>query len=162
MSKMDLIIEEKLREQRKQMRAHFGRTLVSILRWLEADLGTGVAESWARRLEKVTITQWASVAESEENHTIQDLIRLLWEPLKEEGWEYSMEEDENGVRMCCTKCAIADFAKDMASEEKEWVFRIYCASDPFITEGFNPQIGFQRTKTLVEGFECCDHYYYMK
>lgn len=39
---------------------------------------------------------------------------------------------------------------------------IFCAGDPYIVEGFNPKMGFKRTKTLTLGDDCCDHFYYYK
>ncbi|MFC2012727.1 L-2-amino-thiazoline-4-carboxylic acid hydrolase [Chloroflexota bacterium] len=31
-----------------------------------------------------------------------------------------------------------------------------------MASAFNPDIGFQRTKTLMRGDDCCDHIYYLK
>ena len=44
----------------------------------------------------------------------------------------------------------------------DWGFEFFCKMDPPIIEGFNPNIQFRRTKTLMEGDECCNHYYTMK
>jgi hypothetical protein len=37
-----------------------------------------------------------------------------------------------------------------------------CEGDAPMTSAFNPAIGFQRTKTLMEGDDCCDHIFYLK
>lgn len=37
-----------------------------------------------------------------------------------------------------------------------------CEGDAPISSAFNPVIGFQRSKTLMEGDDCCDHVFYMK
>ncbi len=60
--------------------------------------------------------RWASVAEREQSNTIRDLVRILWEPFRNQGAE-------------------------------------------FTAEGFNLGIKFRRTKTLMEGDDCCDHRY---
>jgi len=39
---------------------------------------------------------------------------------------------------------------------------MFCQNDFYIAEGFNSKIGLKRTKTLMEGHDCCDHFYYMK
>jgi len=36
-----------------------------------------------------------------------------------------------------------------------------CEADGPIAAAFNPRIRFQRTKTLMEGNDCCDHVYYI-
>ena len=36
-----------------------------------------------------------------------------------------------------------------------------CAADGPIAAAFNPRIRFQRTQTLMEGNDCCDHVYYI-
>ncbi|MFW9789019.1 MAG: L-2-amino-thiazoline-4-carboxylic acid hydrolase, partial [Candidatus Thorarchaeota archaeon] len=38
----------------------------------------------------------------------------------------------------------------------------FCNEDEHIVAGFNPSIKFSRTKTLMEGHDCCDHCYVMK
>jgi len=37
-----------------------------------------------------------------------------------------------------------------------------CEGDAPMASAFNPAIGFQRTKTLMEGDDCCDHIFYLK
>ena len=62
--------------------------------------------------------------------------------------------------MKITRCPFADMA--IALGEEDWGFEFYCMSDYGMVEGFNPEIEFSRSKTLMEGHDCCDHFYKMK
>ncbi|RLD07223.1 MAG: hypothetical protein DRI65_05120 [Chloroflexota bacterium] len=103
------------------------------------------------------MSQWSEIARAEESHSVADLIRLLWEPLKTRGFEFTVEQKEDGIQVYCTKCALYDLAREINGTD--WMFYLNCGTDPYIVEGFNPKIKFQRAKTLMEGHECCDHYY---
>jgi hypothetical protein len=92
--------------------------------------------------------------------SIEDLLNIIWEPLRKQGLEFSMERTEMGVQMKCTKCPVADLYKQAGGTE--WGYHLYCAADKHIVEAFNSKIGFRRTKTLMEGHDCCDHFYYLK
>ena len=107
----------------------------------------------AERTRKI----WASVAEREQSNTIKDLVRLLWEPFRNQGAEFTVKEIDNGVQIYCTYCPLADMYREIKREEFGFLFN--CSEDPYIVEGFNPAIKFQRTKTLMEGDDCCDHRY---
>jgi len=41
----------------------------------------------------------------------------------------------------------------------EQLFYMCCENDQFIAEGFNYNIGFKMTKTLMQGDHCCDPFY---
>ncbi|MHA2233514.1 MAG: L-2-amino-thiazoline-4-carboxylic acid hydrolase, partial [Candidatus Hodarchaeales archaeon] len=79
---------------------------------------------------------WANIAEEEENNTIEGLIGILWENLREAGGEYTAETSEDGTQIYCTKCPIADNYKEIEKPEYGLVF--HCVTDPFICQGFNP------------------------
>ncbi|PKO14597.1 MAG: hypothetical protein CVU39_14060 [Chloroflexi bacterium HGW-Chloroflexi-10] len=92
--------------------------------------------------------------------SIEALINLLWEPLRTKGYEFSVTHSEDGVQMKCTACPWARLYRNLGGAD--WGYRLYCAVDEDLVKGFNSQIGFKRTKTLMEGDEYCDHFYYMK
>jgi predicted ArsR family transcriptional regulator len=152
-------VEEKLQEQKKQLdRAHTGR-LVFLLRGLEKELGPQVVEAVDRTAGEAIRAQWAEIAQKEGN-TIEDFIRVLWEPLREQGFEYTSETREDGVQMRCTRCPLSDLAREINAAD--WLYRLNCGSDPHMVAGFNPKMGFRRTKTLMQGDDCCDHFYYYR
>lgn len=105
-------------------------------------------------------SEWKNIAQQFEDHSIDALLKLFWEPLKAKGFEYTSEKKEDGIQMWCTKCPVYDLAKELNATD--WMYHHTCCADPFIAEGFNPKIGFKRTKTLMQGDEYCDHFYYRK
>lgn len=100
------------------------------------------------------------IAQREGGSSIADFLRLFWEPERTGGLEYSVEQRADGVQIHCTRCPTYDLAREINS--LEWMYHLVCAADPPIVSGFNPKIGLRRTKTLMEGHDCCDHFYYMK
>jgi predicted ArsR family transcriptional regulator len=99
----------------------------------------------------------ADVKANKEND-IQGLMNFLWEPLRQEGFEFAYDQDEHGCQLKVTRCPIAEIAKALKVEK--WGFIFYCMGDEAICEGYNSQIKLKRTKTFMEGDEYCDHFYY--
>ena len=151
------VLQEKLAEQGKMMYQNFMGRTIDILDRMKDRFGPEVSNVVDDMVGERTLQQWKHIAQSEESHDIADLIRVLWEPLKARGFEYTTEEREDGVQIYCTKCALYDLAKEINGTE--WMFHLNCGTDPHIVAGFNPEIKFNRTKTLMEGDDCCDHFY---
>ncbi len=146
--------------QEQQFRMFHNVEMARVLRILKERFGEGVYEEIVKQNGERSLKEWEEIAKNNGGNTIEDLIKVLWEPLKNEGFEYSFQETEDGVQMNCTRCGLYEMAKHLGITEE--AFYMYCASDPYITEGFNSDIGFKRTKTLMQGHDCCDHFYYMK
>ncbi len=120
------------------------------------------AEEVIRNFHKKGTLDWAAGGaqadiRANKKNDIQGLRDFLWEPLRREGFEFTYTENELGCQMKVTRCPIAEIAK--ALKEEKWGFIFYCWSDEAICEGYNPEIRFRRTKTLMEGDEYCDHFY---
>jgi predicted ArsR family transcriptional regulator len=156
----ELPVEEQLQEQRDRLQRVFTGRLVYLLRGLEERLGDPVVAAVDDTMGEAVRAEWARLAEQTGSNTIEDLIRLLWEPLRAQGFEYTQEQRADGVQMRCTRCPVADRAREMHTAD--WMFRLDCGADEHIVAGFNPKIGFRRTKTLMQGNDCCDHFYYYK
>jgi len=150
-------LEERLAEQGKQMNNEFMQRTIDILDRMKKRFGSEVYDVVEEMVADRTRAKWSGIAQGEESNTVDDLIRLLWEPLKIRGFEFTIERQDDGIQVYCTKCALCDYANEINGTE--WMFHIKCGSDPYIVEGFNPKIKFRRTKTLMEGHDCCDHYY---
>lgn len=87
--------------------------------------------------------------------TAEDIVRHMWE-----GWtegEFTIERTEKGIQIHCTKCPHADTY--LAIGEKELGLQLKCSEDPPIIAGVGPHILFKRTKFLINGDDCCDHFY---
>jgi len=73
-------------------------------------------------------------------------------------WERVVEEpDRIGYRF--TRCMYAEILREL--EEPE-LGSVLCARDGPWVESFNPGLGFQRTKTLMDGDDMCDHGFHVK
>jgi predicted ArsR family transcriptional regulator len=149
----DLTPEQKMHEQLMTQKAW-------LLKIMKEHFGEQAYEVFVKAMGEQVSVQWRKIAEECGDNSIEALIKHLWEPLREHGFEYTMEVTESGYQMNCIKCPQYDLAKHNGITEQ--MFYMACASDPFIAEGFNPNIGFKRTKTLVQGDSCCDHFYYYK
>jgi len=141
--------------------------------WLAAEAGAGkieVLESTSERFgrERVlallgklcaneTRAYWTELARQEGN-SLDDLVRLLWEPLPELGFEFSSEPRPNGLQFCVTRCPHVELAARLNAAD--WLYAFVCATDPHTAASFDPPIRFERTKTLMQGDDCCDHAYF--
>ncbi|MDR2569603.1 MAG: L-2-amino-thiazoline-4-carboxylic acid hydrolase [Oscillospiraceae bacterium] len=99
-------------------------------------------------------------AEELGDNSIEALINELFEASREHGTEYSMTKTDSGYQIKCTKCRTYNIAERLGITEQ--MYYMNCTADPYIAEGFNPNIGFKRTKTRMHGDEYCDHFYYYK
>jgi predicted ArsR family transcriptional regulator len=152
--------EDRLVSLRKRLDREHTERLLWLLNGLEDRLGDQVVEAVDDIVEHDVREGWKQISERESSHTIEDFIRLLWEPLPEQGFEYTSEKTDKGYQMCVTTCPIANLAKELNA--RDWLYALNCATDPLMVEGFNPKIGFRRTKTLIEGDDCCDHFYFYR
>ena len=151
------MLEEKLAEQGRQMSKDFMSQTIAILDRMKTRFGPDVYSVVEEVMAERARSRWFEIARRQKSCTIDDLIRILWEPLKARGFEFSIERKGNGVQVYCTKCVHYDIAREINGTD--WMFFLKCATDPYIVEGFNSKIVFRRTKTLMQGHDCCDHYY---
>jgi len=120
------------------------------------------AEEVIKTFLKEGARDWAAQAAEADKRAgrkndIQGLMNFLWEPLRREGFEFTYRQDERGYQMKVTRCPVAEIAKALQLEK--WGFIFHCGGDELICEGYNPEIAFKRTKTLMEGDDYCDHSY---
>ena len=86
--------------------------------------------------------------------TAADIIRDMWE-----GWtdgEFTIEKTGHGYQIRCTKCPHADAY--LAIGRKDYGLLFKCDEDFAIYKAY-PDVVFRRTKTLMEGDDCCDHFF---
>ena len=133
---------------------------VDDLNGLKQALGDQVVDIvLAERAKKMKKT-WQDIAHDHGKNDIDGLKETLWTWVEEAGFEFTVLETDEGTQFHVTKCPLAEMARKV--QATDWGYICYCADDPHIVAGFNPAIGFRRTKTLMEGHDCCDHFYYMK
>ncbi len=103
---------------------------------------------------------WRRISGMVEEPTLDTLLKLIFDPLPRAGWEYTKEVRGDTTTFCITKCPKAELAKRLGAEKL--MYLLACDTDVYSARGFNENIVFERTKTLMEGCECCDHTYRMK
>jgi len=90
---------------------------------------------------------------------LQALKEVLWDGLEKDfEWE-CLENTPKKMRFKVIRCPIAENLKRYKAPDIGYA--LHCASDPGIAAGINPKIKFSRTKTLMQGHDCCDHCYEM-
>ncbi|XMB65922.1 L-2-amino-thiazoline-4-carboxylic acid hydrolase [Mycoplasmatota bacterium zrk1] len=152
---------KKLEAKMAKLEKHYSKDRMSILKYIQDNINVDINPVIEGYCKKSVRNYWKGLAEQKTDHSIQALVKHLWdEHCKPSGFEYEVEVTDEGVQMKCTYCPLVDEAKESGGTEIG--YSCFCATDPAIVEGFNPNIGFKRTKTLMEGDECCDHFYYLK
>jgi hypothetical protein len=88
---------------------------------------------------------------------LQAMIDILWDQVGPD-LDFTIEEQTpDHMKMCVTRCMWADEFCKLDAADIGYAF--YCASDYGYCQGLNPAITFSRTKTLMQGDDCCDHTY---
>ncbi len=102
---------------------------------------------------------WAKVGRQEAHPgtEIDDFIRILWEPLRAEGFSFTYEKAGGKVTFAVTRCPVYELAE--ATQLHPWLYHLACATDFYSACAFSSKIAFSRTKTLMEGHGYCDHTY---
>ncbi|MCM2284047.1 MAG: L-2-amino-thiazoline-4-carboxylic acid hydrolase [Desulfobacula sp.] len=149
-------MEINLKELR-QVHFMYVKQQTTLLNALRNALGSSVAKI-AAKAQTESLQQM--VMQKANDRSMEGLIQLLWEPLRSQRYEFTIHRSDKGVQIICTACPLA--ALYQAAGGADWGYHLYCAADEAIVRKFNPDMGFLRTKTIMEGHECCDHFYYMK
>ena len=139
------------------MRKEEFRERAEDLKALKKEFGDRVEEIVLEASGKRIEAEWAQIAKEHGRNDIQGIKDTLWKWVQSDGMEYTWQDTNEGTQFKVTKCPIADMAKEI--NETHWGFVCYCTADPHIAKGFNPSMKFTRTKTLMQGDDCCDHCY---
>jgi predicted ArsR family transcriptional regulator len=147
----------------KELAAGWGKTkTVELLKGLSEKYGQAAPKAVGKFIAESTKEDWAATGEREahEGTEITDFIRLLWEPLAEQGFVYTSETKGTEVAFHVTKCPLFDLAEMTGLHD--WLYQLACSTDFYMASSFSPKINFTRTKTLMEGCDYCNHCYNYK
>jgi predicted ArsR family transcriptional regulator len=130
-----------------------------MLKHLSEKYGPMAAATVEMRVSKYIEEDWAELGtkEARPGTEIRDFIRNLWGSLPSQGFQFTQTESKQRIEMNVTKCPIHELAE--RTKLHAWLYHLSCATDFYSTEAFSPKIRFSRTKTLMEGHECCNHTY---
>jgi hypothetical protein len=158
--RIDDVTRERLWERISAIRASWGEPskLRELLDEWDRDFSSELNDLALEALAENVRNNAAAWAKREDISTPEDVVRSMWE-----GWtegEFTIERTDAGIQIRCTKCPIADSYLALDRAEAGLLFQ--CSEDPHIVEGTNPKMKFRRTKTLMAGDDCCDHFYSME
>jgi predicted ArsR family transcriptional regulator len=147
-----------LKQALKAVHGMYIQQQIGLLDALKAKFGDGVADVVRGKASADACAMFRTLAEKTGCNSIDDLVNVLWEPLRAKGYAFTMEKTDSVVRMHCTACPFAAMYRALGGAE--WGYALYCAADADLTKAFNPKIGFKCARTLMEGDDCCDHEYF--
>lgn len=140
--------EDRLCEQLeilRRLRDRYGNEPIEIA----SDARLAVHKLWMRQLAKQKSDRPCEVFEQSAFSVTSAEADLL---------EYEVLEDsEQRYSVVVTRCKYADFYTERG--EPEIGYAMHCALDFGETEAFSPDLVLQRTKTLMQGDDCCNHCY---
>jgi len=90
------------------------------------------------------------------NRELDTIMEILWNQMGGIA-EFTEEQTAECLRLKVTRCLFADEMRKLDAADIGFAF--YCAYDEGFCQGFNPEIRFTRTRTLMQGDDCCDHTY---
>lgn len=133
------------------------KEMQDIVQELHLEFGEDVYTVIERAKTKNLQREWRQIASTIEDNSIEIFVKTLWEPLREKGFQYTVLHKDEGIEINCTQCPIASIAKTIGAEKL--FFHHACQQDSHIAKAFNPAITLQRTKTIMQGDNCCNHFY---
>ncbi len=135
------------------------RDTAGLLRELTAEDGELAGRTVERFLEINLRRDWTVIGKQKARPgtEIDDFIHVLWDPLRSQGFEYTVQKDARSARFRVTRCPVQALAQRTGLHD--WCYHLACATDFASTPAFSDRIEFSRTRTLMQGHDCCDHLY---
>jgi hypothetical protein len=135
---------------------------VELLRYLSAEYGEKAGQTVEQFIKLNIFKDWPEIGKknAKVNTEIEDFIRVLWEPLIGNGFEFSFKQENDVFVFNITKCPVFELAKK--TNMRDWLYHMACSTDYYTAPAFSKKIGFTRSKTLMQNNEYCNHTYYYK
>lgn len=147
-------------ELKQALRAHYFEEKCDLLQFLAEKFGKDLDQTIDQYIFQSSYTFWQKLSESEENNSLEQYLHLLWDGYcANDGIQFSSLKEGQKIQYKVVRCPWAEIAREVG--KSEWGYRFYCKTDYASVEGFNPKIRFSRSKTLMQGDDCCDHCYWV-
>ncbi len=153
-------LEESEKAIVREIIADWGKTdTEELLKGMSEKYGEAAPKAVGKFIAEGVKEDWVATGkrEAHEGTELQDFIRLLWGPLKEQGFVYTSETRGEDTEFHVTKCPLYDLAEKTGLYD--WLYQFACATDFYSSVSFSPKIRFTRSKTLMEGCDHCNHCY---
>ena len=132
----------------------------SLIQGFAEEIGSDKTIKVAKKvINKDAIESGKKLAQEYSGNTMSELTKIVKEVWAKDGAMriQIIRENDNELFFDVTHCGYSQMYEMMGI--KELGFILSCSRDfPFL-EGFNPEIELRRTKTIMEGAECCDFRY---
>ena len=149
---MTLTYEEHMRNQYSEA--------IDLVKELERKLGKEKAREIIGELYLRKFTEWAENLQKEYTiNSIEDFAEMN-RHIFESSRSHIMEVTEvtpMSYRETDTSCIYAKVCRDLDAAELGYV--MFCATDFPLARIFHPRMRLERTKTLMQGDDCCDFHY---
>jgi hypothetical protein len=135
--------------------------MISYLRALQARFGPAALDVIRQATIDDARAEMATAPIPKEGRGLPAVKRTLWDQLGGKV-EFTVVEDVPGkLAYKVTRCRFAETVKQ-AGGTPEQGFALLCAYDIGYCQGLNPKLKFTRTKTLMQGGDCCNHTYELR
>lgn len=153
---VDVEIEQKVLEILKRKMTGAVSTYVNTIRAIQGTYGPEGLEAIREYQRRQTVDQGSGEGDREADNSLRVFCGELEHGCRgTHEWE-KVEDSATRQAYRFTRCMWADIFRSLGAEDiGVWI----CEGDGPAAAAFNPRIRFQRTKTLMEGDDCCDHVY---
>jgi hypothetical protein len=133
--------------------------LVKSVKAIQEKYGDEGVETIHRTVTEMSTERGRKMAQEADAHTLPTFCSALEAACTGTHEWHKLEDTEKRQAYRFTRCMWAEIFNELGAPEiGYWL----CEGDAPISSAFNPAIGFERSKTLMEGDDCCDHVFYMK
>ena len=132
----------------------------SLIQGFAEEIGSDKTIEVAQKvISKNAIESGKKLAEEYSGNSMSELTQIVKEVWAKDGAMKIeiIRENDNELFFDVTYCGYAQMYEKMGI--KELGFILSCSRDFPFMEGFNSEIELRRTKTIMEGAECCDFRY---
>lgn len=135
-------------------------TFTGVMKELEEVYGEGVVEVARRGFLKAKLSADKEVFKDISERTVTNYCQWL-NSILHLTHKYDLEGNEEGTE-CRYTFHACPWAKHFREFGGEKYGHFFCDADLPMAEAFSEDLGFKISKLLMEGDDCCDHYFYSK
>jgi hypothetical protein len=140
--------------------AHYPQ-MISYLKALQAKFGPGAIDVVRQATIDDAKAEMEQAAIPKGRRGLPAVKRTLWDQLGGKVEFTVVEDTAQKLAYKVTRCRFAETVKQ-AGGTPEQGFALLCAYDIGYCQGLNPKLTFTRTKTLMQGDDCCNHTYELR
>ena len=135
------------------------RQYVDAVRAVEEIFGPEGREAIRQHQRHKLVERSAAGGAAAQDNSLAAFCRALEEGCRGSHEWHKLEETDTRQAYHFTRCMWAEIYRELdAADIGLWI----CEGDAVAAAAFNPAIHFQRTMTLMEGHDCCDHVFFVE